>query len=258
MKKWFGTMGIIFGCLWLIPVGSLHAQQIVSIDFSKAQGYTDGHLFGQPAGQAAKWQDGGGSSTGAKLYEINKETLLITQDAGGDRWALFTIPTQTGKFTVTFDWQYVGAADSTVDVGFCISDKANFSLDGNDAPTYNEQGVMGRMYSDPATVSARNGDWAGGGTYDALVELSYTDGIKVFMRYEIDASKAAQTFNVYARKEGSAEVKLAENFGFRQDCPDGLNTIAIWETGTVAGTQVIIDNILLTGPAPVQDWELHE
>jgi len=259
MKKWFGTMGIIIGCLGLIPVGSLHAQQIVAIDFSKAQGYVDGPIIGQPAGQAVKWQDGGGNATGFPVFTLANETLVVAADgADGGKWLLLPIKEQTGKFTVTFDWQYVGPADGSVDVGFCISDTANFNTDGDGLPTFNEEGVMCRMQEVDKVIDARNGDLAGGGAYAAFEVVSFTDGKKFSMRYEVNAAADVQTFNVFVRPEGAAEVSLAEDFGFRRGDQTGLNVIAIWEDGNFADTKVIIDNIKITGPATVTDWELHE
>lgn len=256
--------------LWVLVMGSLvfiapsgQAQVIFAADFSPAQGYKDGPLVGQPAGASTVWLNGN-DAEGNQTFAVLNGQFVVTQEtpeAGGnfDRWVLHPLPPQTGKFTVTFDWQYVGPADGSVDVGFCISATENYSIDGNDAPTYNEQGVMCRMQSGDGTelIDVRNGDWAGGGAYERADDFFYTTGTKFYMRYEIDASQAVQTFDVYIRPEGGNEVKLAESFGFRRDCPNGLDTVAIWMDGSFTGTKVIIDNILIAGPAPVGDWQVY-
>ncbi|MGC9329300.1 MAG: hypothetical protein ACP5I1_16825 [Candidatus Hinthialibacter sp.] len=175
-----------------------------------------------------------------------------------DTWVFIEFPNQdSGVMTVTWDWQYVGPVDSTIDVGFCISDKANFEFDGNPTLNWPEQSAMVRMQQETAEIDVRNGDWSGGGTYDAFESYPYTDGVKIYMRCEIASDFADQTYNVYAQKEGGDEVLLAENFGFRREYMEGLNTISIWVDGSAAETRTIIDNILISGPAPVTDWALY-
>jgi len=261
--KHLGLWILVFGSLVVI-VPSGQAQLIISADFSPGQGYKDGPLVGQPAGAGTVWLNGN-DAEGNPTYAVLNQQLVITQEvdeAGNafDRWALLPLPPQTGKFTVTFDWQYVGPTDGSVDVGFCISATENYAIDGNDAPTYSEQGVMCRMQSGDGTevIDVRNGDWAGGGTYEASEDIFYTDGVKYYMRYEIDASQAVQTYDVYLRPEGKTEIKLADMFGFRRDCPNGLDTIALWMDGSFAGSKVIIDNIVIAGPAPVGDWQVYQ
>jgi len=258
--KHLGLWILVFGSLVVI-VPSGQAQVIFAADFSPAQGYQDGPVVDQPAGKTTVWLNGL-NAVDNPAYAVLNEQLVITQevDASGnafDRWILYPLPAQTGKFTVTFDWQYVGPTDGSIDVGFCISATENFSIDGNDAPTYNEQGVMCRFQQGSKVFDACNGNWDGTSNYQRSEDIIFTDGTKYFMRYEIDATQAVQTFDVYIRPEGGTEVKLADMFGFRRDCPNGLDTIAIWVDGSFADTKVIVDNILVAGPTPVTDWQLH-
>jgi len=182
--------------------------------------------------------------------------MVITPIGGANKWAYITFPVQsTGTLTVSWDWQYVGPEDSNVDIGLNVSDTENFGLDNNPALTWNEQGTMCRMQQDSNVIDVRNGDWAGGGSYQASEEFGYTDGKLVSMRYEINLDE--QIFDCYAQKEGEAEILLADDFGFRRELSAGLNAITLWDDGSAATSSVIIDNIVVAGPAAVSGWELH-
>ncbi|MEW6237125.1 MAG: hypothetical protein AB1656_17215 [Candidatus Omnitrophota bacterium] len=237
-----------------------NAQVIYSNGFSKAEGYIDGTVIDQPAGAANLWEDSP-ADTPDGFFMIENETLVVTQVDTSDHWIFINFPKQTaGVFTVTWDWQYVGPVDGNIDVGFCISTRSNFDFDGNPELGWPEQGVMSRMQEGGGgVVDCRNGDWVGGGSYQAFQVFPYTDGKKISMRYVIDVDVSDQLFSCYAQKEGEDEVQLAEDFGFRRETyPDeGLNVISIWMSGNTVGTQCIIDNIVIFGPAPITEWPLY-
>lgn len=242
-------------CLIAIPVD---AQIIKSIDFSSASGYQDGLLEDQPAGDADVWFNGAsGAGIDTSRFVVENEQLVVTQNEVDNQWIILMIPVQQGFFTATWDWQYIGAVDSTVDFGFTLSDTENFGeTDGNPNLAFGEMGVMVRMNADP-DLDVRNGDFSGGGTYETLVPYDYRDGAKISMRVDVDAE--AWLFDAYAQKEGEDEFMIAEDYGFRlmpSVETNGVNCIALWSNGDEQGNQVILDNILLYGETPVQDWSL--
>jgi len=250
---------IVYGGILVVFCVQAKAHVIYSNGFSKADGYIDGTVIDQPAGAVNLWEDSP-ADTPDGFFTIENETLVVTQVDTSDRWIFINFPKQTaGIFTVTWDWQYVGPVEGNIDVGFCISTRSNFDLDGNPELAWLEQGVMSRMQQDSSVIDCRNGDWAGGGSYQALQVFSYTDGKKVSMRYVIDVDFSDQFYSCYAQKEGENEVQLAEEFGFRQETAqdEGLNVISIWMDGDTLGTQCIIDNIVIYGPAPVAEWPLY-
>jgi hypothetical protein len=225
----------------------------------------NGPLIGQPAGSSAQWINANPDVLTDDI-KIEDGALVIQDVTAGGRWAVIDIPTQKGIFSVTWDWQYVGLETGSVDVGICLSDKLNFELvDGNPVPNYNEHGTMIRMYS-AGLVDVRDGDWEGGGTYAALAELKYQDGVRFSIRLEVDA--AGWTFDAFFKKEGDAtETMIADDYGFRR-LPtaesDGTNCLVIWDNAVAAtlGNGVILDNFLIYGPdgpsipVSVSDWAL--
>ncbi len=245
-------------------VGNVHAQVVFSTDFSSAEGYTDGLLVDQPAGASELWIDGV-ADTPAVNFEIVDEALVTTIDLTGSKWVYLMFPVQNETITATWDWRYVGPADGLVDTGINFSDSDNFTLDGNADLTWNEQGAMIRMTHDTVNgtgvIDVRDGDWDGGGGYAVTNEVHYQDGVKIFMRAEIDIK--AWTYDVFAQREGEDEIQIAEGYGFRR-LPsaetDGLNCIAFWEDvsdDTFTGNQCIIDNIVVFGPTSVSNWSLY-
>lgn len=252
---------MIFVALLLsaIAVDSAIAQVIFSTGFSAAEGYVDGPLIGQPASGTQKWIDAN-PNVPADSFNVENEMLAIIGKGSGGKWALMPIPVQKGVFTMTWDWRFVGPENGVADIGVCVSDSVIFEVvDGNPVPNYNEQGMMVRFYTG-GVVEARDGDWAGGGTYGALREVRYQDGKLLKVRVVIDAS--AWTFDVYITKEGESEILLADDYGFRQAPSEetgGLNCIVIWDNGTadMTGNGCTIDNLTLFGPAPVPHWSLY-
>lgn len=250
MKKF-----LVFSLL-VFASAHVNAQEIASIYFSNAEGYVDGPITGQPAGATYVWQDGFPVPAGDHIT-VENEAMRIYQDGSGlDTWTYIEFPYQNGEFTVTYDWQYVGPETSNIDVGICVSDSVNFEIN-NPFLHWNEQSVMVRMQEGQAVIDAKDGDYVGGGPYLASETYPYTDGKKISMRYEIDASPNGQTFDAYAQKEGEAEVLLADDFVFSREAPNGLNSIAIWMDGAAADVAVILDNIVISGPADVPEWTLY-
>jgi hypothetical protein len=253
--KAFCRVTLLCVCFSFVAVYSVDAQLILGIDFSAAQGYKDGPLVGQPAGAATKWIDGNPGDP-ADTFAVSNGAMVITPIGGANKWAYITFPVQSkGTLIVSWDWQYVGPEDSNVDIGFNVSDTENFGFDGNPALNWPEQGAMCRMQQDSNVIDVRNGNWEGGGSYQALQEFSYTDGKLVSMRYEINLDE--QTYDCYAQKEGETEILLADGFGFRREMIAGLDSLTMWDDGTAATSSVIVDNIVVAGPASVGNWELH-
>ncbi len=250
----------------LIAVGLLvtfstdaNAQLIKEVRFAAEEGYTEGPLLGQPAGADNVWQEGNEGAEGNRdeIWVVSDGKLVITQDGQGSAiWGYIEFPEQLeGMITVTWEWQYFGPEDGTVDIGLCISDTANFENDGNPALNWPEQSAMSRMQQNDGVIDVRDGDWFGEGDYAAFEEFPYADGILVYERFEIDLDN--QTYDVYVQKEGQDEVMLADDFGFRYELIEGLNAVTMWVNGADLGTGAIVDNIVIAGPASVNDWALH-
>ncbi len=252
MKRLWAKCAVAM-CLLLVFVCVANAQLIKEIRFSAAEGYSDGLLEGQPAGADDVWTNGV-ADVSPDSFVVSNESLVITPE-GVDRWVYIAFPIQSsGAITITWEWQYVGPEDSNVDIGFCIAEMDNFMLDGNSDLTWNEQSCMTRMQQEANVIDVRDGDWAGGGSYSAFEDYPYTDGKLIFMRYEIDVEN--QTYDVYAQKEGEDEVMLADDYGYRRETIEGLNSITLWDDGDAVTSSVIIDNIVIAGPAAVSDWQL--
>jgi hypothetical protein len=263
MKKYFKSLrALTFSSALVFCAVSVNAQTFFATSFSAAEGYTNGELVGQPAGGSPVWVDRNEADP-ALSYAVVNEQLVITQKGSGAEWVSIELPVQNdGILTVTWDWQYVGPDTGEVDHGFCISDTANFlAVDGNAAANFNEQGAMIRMQQDTPAIDARNGDFAGGGSYAADASVEYQSGTKYAMRYEIDVF--GLTFDAFATPEGGSEIQFANDYGFRRIPTvetDGINAIVLWDNGAEAGNQIIIDNIVVSGPegpTNVSEWALY-
>lgn len=239
----------------MVLTESVQAQVIRSIGFSPSEGYTNGPLEGQPINTSDFWLNGTQTALTTR-FQVHNEKLIVTQNADDNQWVYLTFNVQQSLFTVTFDWQYVGALDGTVDFGFTLNDRDNFDLDGNPDITFNEAGVMIRMNTDP-DLDVRNGDLNGGGSYTSLVPFNYQDGALISVRLEVDAE--ALSYDAYVTKNGE-EVMLADDYLFRRitsETTNGINCIAIWSNGDTLDHQVIIDNITIFGIASVTEWTLY-
>ncbi len=265
MKK---TSGIGTAHLILLVIGALlcvtgtpYAQEILNIDFSAAQGYIDDFVVGQPAGADNQWLDlvdtGISGIVAADFYFIENEKLIVLQEGGGASWIYIMFPPQTeGDLILTWDWQYVGPEDQNIDVGINLSDSANYSLDITEGSLsgWGRQTTTARMQQDDSVVDLYNSS-----AYEALEPYSYADGAIISMRYIVHLDQ--KSFDVYAKKEGEAEVALGINYGYRRDVSaetNGLDHLSIWVSGS-ASTECHIDNIIImAGDTPVSDWFLYE
>lgn len=260
MKKYLQSIRVFaLSSAALLIVFHADAQVYYSTSFSAAEGYVNGGLVGQPANGNPKWVDQN-TADPALSYAVVNEQLVVTQKGTGAEWVSVEIPLQqSGTLTVTWDWQYVGPVTGEVDFGFCLSDTANFlAVDNNPAANFNEQGAMVRMQQDTPAIDARNGDWLGGGSYSSVAPLTYQHGEKISMRYEINVLDL--TFDAFGTVEGQSEVQIADNYGFRRIPTldtDGINAVVMWVNGGEAGNQIILDNIVVAGPAQVDEWTLY-
>ncbi len=256
MKAMFGskmgTICLLCSCFILAFAANLHAQTVLSIDFSAAEGYTDGDLLGQPAGAANVWTDEPGTIPDG--FVVQNEALLVEQHGAGNSFIMISFPLiESGIITATWEWQYLGPADASVDNGFVISDSSNFDLDGDGgAIDFNENGAMVRMTNNTGMLNAVNSDGAGAGTYDDI-GVDYRDGRVIPMRIEVDLDNL--NYDVYA--EG---VQVADDFGLRRNPQQGLDTLVLWNSGDAVHDGMILDNIVISGPggsSTAQNWDLY-
>ncbi|MDP8245041.1 MAG: hypothetical protein P9L94_13230 [Candidatus Hinthialibacter antarcticus] len=244
-------------------VFSPQAQVIKAVDFSAASGYVDGPVEDQGDGDSV-WITGT-ASNGTSRFEVVNEKLVVTQNPDDSQWIYLFMPTLQGDFSATWDWQFIRAAENvddvsdTVDFGFTFSDSVNFELtDGNPAINFNECGMMIRMNANPISLDARDGDWAGGGTYTSVNPLDYRGGELISMRVEVNALE--EIYDAYASYDGGEEIMLADDYGFRRIASEetlGVNCIAIWCNGDVHGNAVVIDDIVLYGASDVGEFSLY-
>jgi hypothetical protein len=246
-------------CLWgavftLAFVANLDAQTLLSIDFSAAQGYGNGPLLGQPAGAANVWsKEPGTTPTG---FDVQNGALHVDQHGGANSFIMISFPlTSTGLLTATWEWQYLGLPDSSVDNGFVLSDSANFNLDNDgSAIDFNENGAMTRMTTDTGMINAINSDGAGAGTY-ANVNVDYRDGRLIPMKMVVYLDNLK--YDLWA--EG---VQVADDFGFRRNPQRGFDTLVLWNSGAAVHAPeegMMLDNIVITGGSSnVPHWSLFE
>lgn len=266
MKERIGirTMSLFLLVLGVIPgvASALYAQEILNIDFSAAQGYINDLAVGQPAGAANPWQDlvetGISGIIAADGYIVENEELVIFQAESGASWIYIKFPPQTkGDLTLTWDWKYVGPVEENIDVGVSLSDSANYSL----AITEGSLSGWGRQTTSIRMQTNGTLDLYNRSEYMALVPYNYTDGKVIHIRYIVHLDK--KNFDVYAQKDGEAEVALGINYGYRRDvsaATGGLDHLSIWLSGS-SSCEAHIDNIVLTassGSTPVTDWFLYE
>jgi len=254
MMKSILTNGAVALALFL-GISSAHAQIIYSTSFSAAEGYADGVIVGQPANGSVQWENAN-EAVGVANFQIVNEELSIIGDGTGGKWIKIAIPKQENAFTAEFEGYYVG--DGTrVNIGVSFSEAANFELDGNAIPTWNEQGAMVRFANDNL-IDVRNGDGAGGGSFTKLADVLYNDGKKFYIRAEVDVYNNRVT--VYVHKDGETkETLLAEDYGFRRFTLE-VDCITIFDNcsdGSIAGVGLALDNFVLYGSASVPEWALY-
>ncbi|RJP22526.1 MAG: hypothetical protein C4527_21735 [Candidatus Omnitrophota bacterium] len=263
-KKWYKItrLSVLLG-LMMSFIPSLQAQQLLNIDFSAAQGYVNGDMVaGQPAGAEYPWldlRDTFGEATQiasldpAEFFYLDNEKLVILQTGGGASWVIIMFPLQTtGILTLTWDWQYIGEANQSIDIGINLSDTANYSA----SITEGSLSGWGRQSTTARMAQAGVVDIYSRTAYSALEPFDYRDGKKIFMRYIVNLD--TKTFDVYAQKEGEAEVAIGLDCGYRRGVLRGIDHLSIWESGSEI-TEAHIDNIVLTastGGTYVNDWNL--
>ncbi|MBZ0257896.1 hypothetical protein K8I31_17665, partial [bacterium] len=215
MKK---SICLVASCLLVAAFSVMpQAQVIASYDFSTASGYTDGPLVGQGEGDYI-WTIATSDLTETR-FAVENEQLVCDQTVPNTvEWVYVNIPVQNEQFSCEWDWQFIRGAEnvddasSSVDFGFTLSDTVNFNNDGNPDANWPECGVMVRMNTDP-DLDARNGDWAGGGAYEADVAIDYRDEANYHMRVVVDAFE--NIFDVYITRDNDDEVQMASGYGFR-------------------------------------------
>lgn len=276
------------GCgLLVVLAASLQAQLIKQINFSKAEGYTDGPLWGQPAGASAVWTCVS-ANTGDTfvndegeliiVQSITNETLRIHPDHTGTElgviyWAIPFPVQKKGPITVTWDWKFFATNEipadydptnnnynaqlQGTDLGFTLSDSVNRLL--GDDPVYavfNELCTPCRM---GARCDTRNGtgECDGGGTWlDAGPE--YKDGkllhMKMTLYFGDDNDPFNNTFDAWAQREGEEVWQTADHNYYRR-CPtpeNGIDCITMWMNNGDLETYITVDNIRIVGPNPIE------
>jgi hypothetical protein len=156
--------------LLVLAAADLQAQLIKKINFSKAEGYTNGPLWGQPAGASPNvWtcvSDNQGNSfvTNGQpwiVHTVTNGAMHIwpdqnfgTNTSGTIYWVMPFPLQKKGPITVTWDWQFFpsneipadydptnnnyNASLQGTDHGFTFADSANRMIDGNPFAVFNE------------------------------------------------------------------------------------------------------------------------
>ncbi len=253
------VMKLVLLGLFMVFTVSPQAQLVKKINFSAAEGYTDGLLAGQPAGSGAQWTEAS-AVQGENVFTVKNEAMFVHPDGTSVIWLYMPFPAQKKNIiTVTWDWQYFGPPEKKMDLGFTTTDTVNFLADGDPMTVFNEQCTPTRMGD---VVDARRGnDLVGGGDWISDNGVEYRDGVLVHMRMVVNSTD--WVFDVYAQREGEEEVLVAADFLFRRAPSvetDGVNAISMWLNGGDPETSVVLDNILIVGPNPitgVSDWNLY-
>jgi hypothetical protein len=277
----------ILACGYLLLLATdLQAQVIKKINFSPAEGYTNGPLWGQPAAEASTWTCVS-ANTGDTFYTedgdhvivntVTNEALRIHPDHTGSElgviyWAIAFPVQKKGPVTVTWDWQFFptneipsdydptnntyNAQLQGTDLGFTLSDSLNRALDGDPYAVFNELCTPNRM---GARCDARmgTGDCDGGGTW-LDVGPEYKDGKKLHMKLVVyfgdDGDPYNNTFDLWAQREGEELWQTADH-NFMRRCPtaeNGIDCITMWLNNGDLETYIIVDNIQVSGPNAVE------
>ncbi|MCZ7640332.1 MAG: hypothetical protein M5U12_32320 [Verrucomicrobia bacterium] len=286
---------------------SLQAQLITRVNFSAAEGYVDGPLWGQPARTGTPTWTCVSENTGDTYVRedgirhicqsITNGALCIRPDQNlGELtsvmyWA-FPFPAQRkGPITVTWDWQFFPTNEiptdydptnnnyqatlQGTDVGFTLSDSANRTL-GDSAvwAVFNELSTptrMGGLCDSRYNGNGEYGTCGGGGNWNDKGP-QYKDGKKVHMKmvayFGNPDDPANDSFDVWAQREGEDVWHTTVNdfypdgkFPMRR-CPgeaDGdpkLDCITMWLNTGVYGTYILVDNIQVSGPDPIETYRI--
>ncbi len=180
------------------------SDNLLEIDFSEAQGYSEGQLIGQNGWELNYYESQDGSNSDG-VFNVKNESAVLTQSGWGGGSIVLGFPLQSeGLLTLTWDTQ---ALEGPVDFGFAVYDSENFDLVGDLSITWEELSVSTRLSEGKEVLDAYNGNLFGKGSYDALTPFDYTDGKIIHIRAIIDV--AANTYDLFATKEGETEVKMA-------------------------------------------------
>jgi len=118
--------------------------------------------------------------------------------AGGSGWTNLTIPTQTGKFTLTI----------AVTPGVNPMDGV-IGLSNGNASSYGQLACIVR-FNTSGTIDARNGD-----SYAASNMLSYSAGTQYTVSFVVDMG--AKKYTATVASQGGSAVVIAENYSFRTE-----------------------------------------
>jgi hypothetical protein len=113
-----------------------------------------------------------------------------------DAWTNVTVPTQTSRFTVSWNSIPESALIDAV-TGLSLG-----SVDG-----YNDLACIVR-FSPAGIIDVRNGD-----NYQALATMNYTAG--TIYRFTLDVDLATKKYSVTVTPAGGLPVVLAQNYSFR-------------------------------------------
>ena len=277
MRKVIG-LGLLWVCMLAFLTASSQAQLVKKVNFSKAEGYKNGQLIGQPVGGDTVWtsfsknKGDNGVVAGETVFAVSEERMVIHPDNSNDlldadgvkmdmMYLGLPFPVQKkGPVTLTWDWQFFGTEDLKTDLGFTCSDTENVKLgDSEEWAVFNELSAITRMGD---LVDARNGDgnFAGDGSWVSDNGIVYRDGVLIHMRMVVDLVN--WTFDIFATREGEEEVQVADDFYIRRGLSEktgGVNSITMWLNGGNPDTYMTVDNILIVGPEPytaVDQWSL--
>lgn len=225
----------------LLFVATAQAQWIKQINFSKAEGYTNGPLLGQPAGAGTgAWTPVSENTGDSYVTEdgsrhvcltVTNEAMLIRPDQNlGELKSViyFTIPfpaQKKGPITVTWDWQFFPTNEipadydptnnnyqavlQGTDVGFTLSDSDNRKLGDSDVwAVFNELSTptrLGGLCDARYNGSGEYGTCGGGGNWNDKGP-QYRDGKKLHMKlvaYFGDPSDPQNdSYDVWAQRDG--------------------------------------------------------
>ncbi|MGI6458111.1 MAG: hypothetical protein ACOX5R_21170 [bacterium] len=259
MKKRSRAMAVAALVLCISFAGTVSAQEnLLEINF------TDGYTAGAELAGQQGWTQGAGSAV--TNWMVEDDLLRSHPDATGGQFIYLEFPVQQGIVTATWEWQYEGDGTVGSNTGFGLMDTANIELDNDGQIDFNELSTLCRMATGitdvPDTIDARYGDLVGGIDFRALTPVPYMDGTKITVRMVVDVSN--QTYDVYAQREGEAEVQLADDFPFRRAVSQtngGLNAVVLFDDlSNASGPSITVDNIRVSAgsSSAASGWEFFQ
>lgn len=244
----------------LSSAGFVSAQQtLLDIDFTS--GYTqDADLEGQQ-----DWTKGGANAV--TNFVVEGGLLRSWTDTTGGQFIYKEFPLQKGIVTLSWDWQYEGDGTTSSNTGIGLFDLDNMNVDNGNDIDFNEYSCLSRMATgitnNTDTIDARFGDLNGGVDFRANPPVPYKDGKKISVRIVADIPN--QKYDVFATREGEAEVQFADDFTFRRRVSaanGGLNAVVIFDDlNNAAGPDITVDNIKVVAQdaaTGAYDWAVYE